>query len=426
MLGLQMAAESPGGPSWPVSPEEVRAHLARILDSSAFRSSKRCCEFLAFVVEHTLAGRTDRLKERSIGVELFGRDACYDTHEDPIVRVKANEVRKRLALYYRDEGADAPFRIELPAGGYVAAVVPNEPPGPQPSLRQWAAVRLLSSRSAAGALVAAVLAFAAVAWWWSSGFSTDSEVERFWRPILRHQKPVSIILGESNLYQLSRRVHDRFLELHPEYLTNLIPYHLVPTPDLDIRAEDVIPVPNLNVTIADAIAIAQLAVLFHEHRRAYRIAFGGTFTQPDSLGDVPAVVIGAFSNPVNIQLTRSLRFSYRRETTAAGASWLIADNVTGKTWRLVAIFPKQDTDTDYALVTRLLGPTEGRPVIALGGITQFGTQAAAEAITNPAILKSLDRYLGRDWDRANLQFVLETRVAGRTPVSPRIVIAHRW
>lgn len=413
-------------PSPPVPPGEVRAELARILDSASFRSSRRCCEFLSFVVENTLDGKTDRLKERSIGVELFGRDSDYDTHEDPIVRVKANEVRKRLALYYRNEGAGAPFRIELPAGGYIAAIVPNEPGGPLPALRPGGLASIVSSPKSMAITAGVLLALAALAFTWSRGFSFQNEVEQFWAPVLRHQKPIAIVLGESNLYQLSRRVQDRFLQAHPEYLTNLVPYHLVPTPDLDIRAEDVIPVSNLNVSIADAIAIAQLAVLFNEHRRPYRIAFGATLTQPASFGDVPAVVIGAYSNIVNIQLTRDLRFSYRRETTPAGASWLIADRETGKTWRLVGVFPRQDTDTDYALVTRLLGSAEGRPVIAFGGITQFGTQAAVEVITNPAVLKSLNYYLGRDWRKANLQFVVETRVAGRTPVSPRIVIAHRW
>ncbi len=413
-------------PPPPIPPGEVRAELARILGSASFRSSKRCCEFLSFVVENTLDGKTDRLKERSIGVELFGRDPDYDTHEDPIVRVKANEVRKRLALYYRDEGAGAPFRIELPPGGYVAAILPKEAGGSPPAPRPWSLGGVFSSRKAAAASVSVLLALAALAFSWSRGFSFQDEVEQFWAPILHHQKPISIVLGESNLYQLSRRVQDRFLESHPEYLTNLVPYHLVPTPDLDIRAEDIVPVSNLNVSIADAIAIAQLAVLFNEHRRPYRIAFGATLTQPDSLVNIPAVVIGAFSNTLNIQLTRDLRFSYRRETTPAGASWLIADRETGKVWRLVGVFPKQDTDTDYALVTRLLGTAEGRPVIAFGGITQFGTQAAVESITNPAILKSLNQYLGRDWRKSNLQFVVETRVAGRTPVSPRIVMAHRW
>jgi hypothetical protein len=419
-----MGRQPSESPTLPVSAEEVRAGLARILGSSAFRSSKRCQELLSFVVERTLEGKSSHLKERSIGVELFGRDASYDTHEDPIVRVKANEVRKRLALYYQEEGGGDPFRIELPPGGYAVSFVPAAPIAPAGPARWFPLSRRALQLAAGLCAAAAIIVF--VALWRSGSARFDNQVERFWGPLLDHEKPISIILGESNLYQLSRRVHDRFLELHPEYLTNLVPYQLVPTPELDIRAEDVVLVPNLNVSIADAVSIARLAVLFHDHRRQYRIAFGATYSQPDSLGNNPAVVIGAYSNPLNIQITRDLRFTYRRETTSAGASWLIVDQKTGKTWRLIGVFPRQETDTDYALVTRLLRPAEGRPVVAFGGITQFGTQAAVEVLTDSAELASLDRLLGRDWHNANLQFVVETRVAGRTPVSPRIVIAHRW
>lgn len=421
-----MAAQPPVLPSLRASPEEVRAQLTRILNSNAFRGSKRCREFLAFVVENTLDGKLDRLKERCIGVELFGRDASYDTHEDPIVRVKANEVRKRLALYHKQEGAEAPFRIELPPGGYIVSILPRDTPGEQPVPAPTQFLLASTSRKKLAIAAAAGLAILLFSLWAFRGFRFANEVERFWAPILAHHKPISIVLGESNLYQLSRRVQDRFLQLHPEYLTNLVPYHLVPTPDLDIRVEDIVPVSNLNVSMADAVAIAQLAVLFNRHQRPYRLAFGANFSPPDSESDVPAVVIGAFSNIVNIQITRDLRFSYRRETTPAGASWLIADRVTGKTWRLIGVFPKQETDTDYALVTRLLRSTQGRPVIAFGGITQFGTQAAVEVLTNPAVLRYLEQLIGRDWHRFNLQFVIETRVAGRTPVSPRIVMAHRW
>ncbi len=410
----------------PVSPDELREGLARILASSAFRSSKRCQELLSFVVERTLEGNSGRLKERSIGVELFGRDASYDTHEDPIVRVKANEVRKRLALYYQEEGTDAPFRIELPPGGYAVNFVPVGPPLAPAAPSRWFPLPRRALHLAVGLCAGATAIIFFLALWMSGATRFDNQVKRFWGPLLDHEKPISIILGESNLYQLSRRVHDRFLELHPEYLSNLVPYQLVPSPELGIRAEDVVLVPNLNVSIADAVSIARLAVLFHDHRRQYRIAFGAAYSQPDFLGNNPAVVIGAYSNPLNIQITRDLRFTYQRETTSAGASWLIVDKKTGKTWRLIGVFPRQETDTDYALVTRLAHPAEGRPVVAFGGITQFGTQAAVEVLTDSADLAALDRLIGPGWHNANLQFVVETRVAGRTPVSPHIVIAHRW
>src|SRR5436309_14035767 len=103
----------------PVEAGLIREELHRILAGTSFRSSKRCSEFLSFVVERTLDGRGDDLKERTLGVSLFGRTPAYDTPGDPVVRVKANEVRKRLAQYYDDHGALAHVRIDLPPGSYV-------------------------------------------------------------------------------------------------------------------------------------------------------------------------------------------------------------------------------------------------------------------------------------------------------------------
>jgi TolB-like protein/Tfp pilus assembly protein PilF len=98
----------------------IRRHLQDILASAAFAGSRRAQEFLQLVVEHTLAERIDSLKERMIGVEMFGRPVDYDTANDAVVRVKATEVRRRLAQYYQDSaGRNASVRIELPVGSYV-------------------------------------------------------------------------------------------------------------------------------------------------------------------------------------------------------------------------------------------------------------------------------------------------------------------
>ena len=78
----------------------ARAELQRILGSHVFRGSRRCCRFLEYSVQHVLQGNAqDELRERNIGVEVFQRPADYDTAEDAIVRVTANEVRKRLSQY---------------------------------------------------------------------------------------------------------------------------------------------------------------------------------------------------------------------------------------------------------------------------------------------------------------------------------------
>ena len=99
--------------------EEVREQLDRILLSPAFRNSKRYSSLLKHVVERTLEGRCDPLKERTIGVEVFGRAPDYDTNVDHVVRSAAGEVRKRLAQYYQEPACADELRIDVHAGSYV-------------------------------------------------------------------------------------------------------------------------------------------------------------------------------------------------------------------------------------------------------------------------------------------------------------------
>ena len=97
----------------------ISRELELILSSEGFAASKRCQEFLRLIVERALAGEFDQLRERMIGVEMFGRRVDYDTSNDAVVRVRATEVRKRLAQYYAELDGSPAVRIELPAGSYV-------------------------------------------------------------------------------------------------------------------------------------------------------------------------------------------------------------------------------------------------------------------------------------------------------------------
>src|SRR5450432_3931750 len=99
--------------------ERIKEELNRVLLCHEFRSSKRSQDFLRYVVDNALHGHAGMLKERTIGIEVFGRSTSYDPSDDATVRVKAGEVRKRLGMYYADQGARDPVRIELPSGTYV-------------------------------------------------------------------------------------------------------------------------------------------------------------------------------------------------------------------------------------------------------------------------------------------------------------------
>src|SRR5215469_18593332 len=102
-----------------IGSQAVLEQLNRMLKSRHFRNSRRYPAFLGHIVRRTLEGDLDSLKERILGIEVFKRESDYDTGADPVVRITAGEVRKRIALYYHDEGTEQELRIELPPGSYV-------------------------------------------------------------------------------------------------------------------------------------------------------------------------------------------------------------------------------------------------------------------------------------------------------------------
>ena len=109
--------ESLSGAELASSAAALREHLRQVLESPAFRGSRRCQQFLRHIVEKALVSHYDDLKERTLGVELFGRSPTYDTGEDAIVRVTASDVRKRLHPVLRVETTSA-IRIDIPSGSY--------------------------------------------------------------------------------------------------------------------------------------------------------------------------------------------------------------------------------------------------------------------------------------------------------------------
>jgi eukaryotic-like serine/threonine-protein kinase len=101
-----------------VAVPEIRDALTRVLQSGVFLRSGQLQRLLRFLVEETLAGRGERLKEYVIGVEVFGRPPSYDPRIDSLVRVEARRLRATLATYYREDGSQDPVVVELEKGTY--------------------------------------------------------------------------------------------------------------------------------------------------------------------------------------------------------------------------------------------------------------------------------------------------------------------
>ena len=124
---LRNAMKPVGSPD--ISSEAVERQLERILGSKPFRTSERMSRFLKFAVEQSVEGRAGDLKETVLGVEVFDREASYDSRADPVVRVEARRLRDKLREYYEGEGVQDAVIIELPKGGYAPAFRNRLPAG---------------------------------------------------------------------------------------------------------------------------------------------------------------------------------------------------------------------------------------------------------------------------------------------------------
>ena len=154
----------------PPSPEQVKAELARVLGSAVFAQAGRSTEFLRFVVEETLAGRGDRLKGCAIAIGVFGKPPEFDAQTDPLVRVEAGRLRRRLIEYYHGEGRDNSVRIALPKNGYAPtftsiAAAPAQAAAPSASKTRRTKRRWLLHGAVIGCVAAAAVLFAWLAWY---------------------------------------------------------------------------------------------------------------------------------------------------------------------------------------------------------------------------------------------------------------------
>jgi hypothetical protein len=386
-----------GKPSAGFEEAAVRRQIERIFGSAEFASSRRCQEFLRFVVDKTLAGHAEGLKERTIGIELLGRPASYEPSTDATVRVKAGEVRKRLYAYYSGPGARDELRIDLPAGGYVPEFSAAPPPAEIQAATLRDAARVRWSWPWILAITAWVLlAGAFVIPRWKAGDVLD----RFWAPALISGSPVLLCISPAPVFGL-----------HPD---------VEMSKQRPSGPEDFIPLPQSFVGSGDVLALGQLTSMFAEMRYKYRIRLGEEVSFHD-LQDTPSVLIG-YSNTKWHELNRGLRYLI----DSSHRPPLITDNGQPTNWTLPNLKPDRSTDEDYALVARLWHPDTGKLVVVVAGITQFGSEAASDLVTDSGRLAAALQGVPTGWEKKNLEFVLHVRVISGAPGSATVVAKQVW
>ena len=201
----------------------VQRELVSVLDGPAFRGSSRSREFLRFVVEEALAGRQDLLKERTIGVAAFGKPSDYDTGADSVVRVRANEVRKRLAAHYDAVPPKAGIRIELPLGAYAPTFSPVAArkaalPEPMP-----AAPPMLWWQLAAPTLISMFLILVAI----RGGVDSNDAFSRFWDKAMAGRTSIAVVV-DSDGSAISPAMADAAMPIERLADTLQVPVHVIP------------------------------------------------------------------------------------------------------------------------------------------------------------------------------------------------------
>ncbi|AXC15841.1 Adenylate cyclase [Acidisarcina polymorpha] len=416
---------------------EILSELQTILDSTAFRTSPRAREFLSHVVHETLEGNGEALKERSIGVSLYHRSPTYVTGDDPVVRVKAGEVRRRLLKYYAENPAPV-VRIDLPLGSYLPhfdapakpastdvessapAQVEAEVEAEQSSQRvvverqrklwNWPIVLLVVSAAIAAVFVAV-------------GLRPSSSLRRFWRPLFSAHNPVLICLPSPVSYALSSDVARRSRPPQSsgddsQLLMNTVPVTL--DPDVLIKGRNITPLVEYYVNKDDAYALADVSKVLARLDQDSQARIGRDLTFAD-LRSSPAVLIGAFNNSWTLKMSSDLPYRFKEEGDLA----LIEDKSNpARTWR-----PEPQGrlgSRDFAIVARLLSSKTSQPIVIIGGTGMVGTEAAERTLCNEETLRKVTAGLPRDWAEKNLELVLETDQVDGSSSRPRVVAFSTW
>jgi hypothetical protein len=401
-----------------VSRETALAQLSKILDSLQFRSSKRCSIFLRHVVEHAADNHIESLKERSLGVEVFGRDPNYDTNQDPVVRSTAGEVRKRLAQYYLEAGHRDEIRISLPAGSYNPEIHPSPermvpvvvaPAAPSRRWRWWwiAAVGIAVAAAVAAMMIVPML--------------RRTDLDRFWAPMVEASTPVVVCVGQPKAYKLESNTL-RDVEAWMEKSSK----GENPAPLPSIPFSEIKPVWDRQMSLVDVQAMLPLCQLLTRKGKKVEIR-GGRVSSLADLRGKPCILIGAFNNDWTMRLTSDLRFYF--DLGADRESMVIRDrqDLNRKDWAGSRNWPAPaDLASDYAIVSRTYNPTIEQTVVSVAGGSGYGTYAAGEFLANGEYFAAALRGAPHDWYRKNMQVVLSVKVISGTPGPPKVLATYFW
>jgi hypothetical protein len=414
-------------PSTEEEKEMVRKQMNRLLETSHFKNSKRYPALFRFIVEETLDGRGEFLKERLLGVHVFDRPADYDTATDPIVRVTIAEIRKRIAQYYHEDAHQAEMRIELLPGHYAPEFRPRHDPAPlqvplpaaMPDSIEHAATLAKPAKWAGGltrawryvVAIALILAIAGsgLVWW---RLQHPSALAQFWQPILSANRTVMFCIPKANTmlpgdtpFAADGSIKERSSGSQPGNAT--VKSFL----DQESFGEIVV--------FSDVLATLKITnfLTTQNHDARYRLS---TVMTLDDLRQGPGILIGGLDNQWTLRTLAPLRFRFFGG--GKGDFWIFdAKNPQSRDWQLKLDVPYSAVRRDYAIVARVHDQYTGQVEVIVAGIGMSATAAAGEMLVDPQQLEELRRLVGPGFRDHDFEAVLSTEVVNGIAGTPKIV-----
>ena len=424
----------------------LREHLKQVIEGTAFKGSHRSGQFLSYIVEQSIAGNFVSLKERMIGVELFGRSVAYDTGDDAIVRVTASDVRKRLLQHYGKYGTPSKLRIWLPLGSYIPEITrdphevnPSRTPATEPVPAPEVPVSFAASHPAESnidrryhirwiyfATFLALLNLAALALFWnrSPRGKTAADSVLPWSILFRSPHSTQLITSDVDMIDVEA------LTGQPISVSDYANHNYIPSPN-KLSAEEQrfarLILRGGEASWVDTPIAVNIAELAPAGLKQITVRGARSIELADLQTDSNLILLGSpSSNPWSALFNDQLDFRFVFDR-ASGQE--IIRNFHPRQGELASYVPTAlgwATGQSFATISFIQNPDQSSQVLLLAGANAEGTEAAGKLITDLPRLSASLRQCGisPSGPPRYFQILLHLNTMAGSPTSVDVLACH--
>jgi hypothetical protein len=414
--------------------DQARLQLSRILESEVFHDSPTLQRLLTYLVDEALAGRMEGLKEYSIGTSVFQRGENFDPRTDSIVRVQMGILRKKLGAYYSGAGARDEIVVEVPRGHYAPAITrrPARPPESEP-LRKFSnwTIWMWTSLVLGSVVLAGAVAGLRYAW---NGRSAARPVEArkfqwsshpVWKGFFEPGSSAKLVVGVPYMFSVGgMMVRDPAIN-HPG--------EMIASPRVRSLATQVGSPTKCEVYtgLGEAAGINLLTRFFAGASQDLPLIRSRLAKWQDLATGNAIFLSSARFQTLDQEIPRPADFEFfDKKVSMAILNRRPKPGEQAEYLPKVARSPEgADDGTDYALISVWPGTMRGRRIISMGGTYTWGTEGAAEYLTDGPSLEELKGKLAVDGPAgdpdAGLQIVLKVRI-NNDQVASTTYVTHHW